>query len=156
MSAFDKKGQYAHPRWLLDGFKEVIYECALTEVELTGGNYTWEKSRSKPNWVRERLNLAFGSSEWWTKFPTCKLSLGKTSISDHNLIFLDVVSTQFSMPKFIFKFENMWLKEPSFHDEVISFWKSIPLTHILPRLDPVSTFMARWGQKIFHKFSDKM
>lgn len=57
VSATDKKGQNAHPQWLYDGFKNVILECALTEVELVGGQYTWEKSKGKPNWVREKWTV---------------------------------------------------------------------------------------------------
>ncbi|XP_074346313.1 uncharacterized protein LOC141685087 [Apium graveolens] len=121
LSESDKKGLVAHPQSLLDGFKNIISDSALTEVDLNGGSYTWEKSKGKSNWVREKLDRAFGCNEWWKKFPSCKLSLLQTVVSNHNHIFLDLVSTEFSMAKFRFKFENTWLKEQLFHDEVVNF-----------------------------------
>lgn len=121
-----------------------------------GGSYTWEKSKGKPTWVRERLDRLFGCSDWWIKFPACKLSLFHTIVSDHNPIFLDLVSTAFSSAKFRFKFENTWLKEQSFHDDVVKFWRSIPVMHLLPRLELVTSFMAKWGRNFFHKFREKI
>lgn len=155
LSASDKKGQVPHPQWLLEGFKNVISDCALTEVDLHGGSYTWEKSKGKPTWVREKLDRVFGCNAWWAKFPSCKLSLLHTVVSDHNPIFLDLVSTEFSTAKFRFKFENTWLREQSFHDDVVNFWKSIPFMHLLSRLESVSSFMAKWGLNFFHKFREK-
>ncbi|XP_074346861.1 uncharacterized protein LOC141685668 [Apium graveolens] len=70
----DKKGNCAHPQSLLDGFKRTIEECGLIELELTGGSYTWEKSRdhSKKNfrfrfentWLREENFHAEVTAHW--------------------------------------------------------------------------------------------
>lgn len=38
----------------------------------------------------------------------------------------------------------------------MNYWKSIPASHFLPRLLSISTFMAQWGHKFFHKFRDKL
>lgn len=54
-----------------------------------------------------------------------------------------------------FRFENVWLQEPSFQDEVSSFWGGLPYTQLLPKLIYVSSFMAKWGRNFFHKFRDK-
>lgn len=57
----NKQGRIPHPQRLLDGFKEVISDCNLAEIDLTGGNFTWEKGRDTSNWIRERLDRAFGN-----------------------------------------------------------------------------------------------
>ncbi|XP_074345250.1 uncharacterized protein LOC141684263 [Apium graveolens] len=49
--AEDKKGRHLHPQALLDGFRSAIEDCNLSEIPLTGGNYTWEKSKGKEDWV---------------------------------------------------------------------------------------------------------
>lgn len=36
----DKKGRHPHPQRLLDGFKNAIEDCSLTEVDLKGGKFT--------------------------------------------------------------------------------------------------------------------
>ncbi|XP_074347084.1 uncharacterized protein LOC141685904 [Apium graveolens] len=67
----NKMGPYPHPQSLLDGFKATIDDCGLLEVDLKGGDYTWEKSKGKPNWVRERLDRAFADAK--RKFPLYRI-----------------------------------------------------------------------------------
>lgn len=61
----DKKGTHVHPQNLLDGFKKAVEDCNLVELDLMGGQFTWEKSRGSSDWVRERLDRAFASPSWW-------------------------------------------------------------------------------------------
>lgn len=49
LHASDKMGTNAHPQTLLEGFRDAIYNCLLTEVELEGGSFSWKKSKGKPN-----------------------------------------------------------------------------------------------------------
>ncbi|KAL8118773.1 hypothetical protein AgCh_016324 [Apium graveolens] len=58
--------------------------------------------------------------------------------------------------KFRFRFDNTWLKEPTFHEEIVVFWRNMPVSHLLPRLESISSFMAKWGRNFFHKFRDKI
>ncbi|XP_074342377.1 uncharacterized protein LOC141679915 [Apium graveolens] len=69
----DKKGIHPHPQALFDGFRSTIEDCSLSELALTGGEFTWEKSKGTPNYVRERLDRAFATDTWWHKFPMCNL-----------------------------------------------------------------------------------
>lgn len=92
----DKWGKIDHPQSLMDGFRSAIEDSALTELELCGGNYTWEKSQGKNEWVRERLDRAFGTTSWLAKFPLCKLSVYNTPRSDHDPIHVELVSTHVS------------------------------------------------------------
>lgn len=52
----DKEGNVPHPPWLLEGFRRVIEDCQLTELDLKGGKFTWERGRGTEGWVRERLD----------------------------------------------------------------------------------------------------
>ncbi|XP_074348972.1 uncharacterized protein LOC141688070 [Apium graveolens] len=106
--ASDKSGKHAHPLGLLDGFRAAVEDYSLTELELTRGEFTWEKGKGTDNW------------------------------------------------QFRFRFENVWLKEPSFYDEVSTFLSGIPTIQLLPKLLLVSSFMAKWGRNFFHKFRDKV
>lgn len=139
----DKAGRVPHPQYLLSGFCNTIEECHLTEIDLKGGNFTWERSRGSDAWVRERLDRSFGSLSWWSKFPLCHLSVIQTARSDHDPIFLELMRVEISKKEFRFRFENIWLKEPKFIDEIKSFWSSIPVVHLLPKLSEVSSYMAR-------------
>lgn len=66
------------------------------------------------------------------------------------------MNVKVSKKKFRFRFENTWLKEASFHEEVTNFWKALPASHILYKLVSVSSFMAKWRRNFFHKFRDKV
>lgn len=152
----DKQGNHPHPQYLCDGFRAAIDDCNLTELDLTEGEYTWEKSKGTPDWVRERLDRAFANNDWWQKFPLCKLCVKHAIYSDHDPIVLDLLNVSFSRKNFRFRFENVWLKEPNFHIEVSDFWKGIASSLLLPKLISVSSFMAKWGRNFFHKFRDKV
>lgn len=151
----DKMGSLPHPKSLLDGFKAVLEECGLLELDLLEGEFTWEQSQGTPNWVRERLDRAFADEQWWRKFPLCKLSVSHTISSDHDPILLEPIHTSFSRKQLRFKFENAWLSEPN-SEEVAQYWHNIPRVNLLPKLMSVSTFMARWGRNFFHKFWTKI
>lgn len=45
LSDFDKKGIHKHPQSLSDGFKKTVEDCGLSDLDLVGGNFTWEKSK---------------------------------------------------------------------------------------------------------------
>lgn len=140
----------------MEGFKAVLEDNFLTELDLCGGRFTWEKSRGTKDWVKERLDRAFATTSWWRKFPLCKLTMYHTSVSDHEPILLDLFNVSISKKFFRFKFENTWLKEPNFHTEVMNFWADIPSMHLLPKLISVSSFMEKWGRNFFHKFREKI
>lgn len=106
--------------------------------------------------MRERLDRAFADVHWWRKFHLCKLSVTHTIKSDHDPIILEPMHIEFSRKQFRFKFENTWLHEPVFKEEVSNFWKGIPKLHLLPKLLFISSFMAKWGRNFFHKFRDKV
>ncbi|KAL8134789.1 hypothetical protein AgCh_009705 [Apium graveolens] len=138
------------------GFQAAIDDSMLAEISLQGGSFTWEKFRGTSNWVKERLDRAFATRSWQHSFPMCKLSVIRTSVSDHDPILLDLYSVAFTQKEFRFRFENTWLQEPNFHKETSEYWLSLPPSHIIPKLISVSNFMARWGRTFFHKFRDKV
>lgn len=96
----DKRGRHPHPQYLLTGFKNAIEDCSLAEVELKGGMYTWEKSKGTSDWVREKLDRAFGSDSWWQRFSLCTLTVFHVVASDHDPIKLDLVNTSVTKKQF--------------------------------------------------------
>ncbi|XP_074361140.1 uncharacterized protein LOC141701372 [Apium graveolens] len=141
--ASDKKGFIHHPQFMLDGFGRAIEDCQLSELSMSGGKFTWEKSRGYNAWVREKLDRGFANSSWWNKFPMYSFKLSHTSVSDHEPILLELLKADISKKTFRFRFENMWLRDPNFVKEVTDVWKTIPILHLLPKLFEVSSFMAR-------------
>ncbi|XP_074368309.1 uncharacterized protein LOC141708536 [Apium graveolens] len=143
MYASDKKGRRNHSQRMMDGFRKAVDDSSLIELNLQGGDYTWEKSKGTTKWVRERLDRCFTNGSWWSKFPLCTLTVFHTSVSDHDPIKLELLNTFISKKQFRFRFENTWLKESNFHKEVIGYWKKLPAVHLLPKLLAISSFMAK-------------
>ncbi|XP_074352686.1 uncharacterized protein LOC141691832 [Apium graveolens] len=121
-----------------------------------GGEYTWEKSKGKSNWIRERLDRAFACNEWWRKFPLCTLRVNHTTCLDHDPVLLMFFDTTVSRKQFRFRFVNYWLQEPIFKEEVVKLWESLPPINIIPKLLSLSSLLAKWGKHFFHKFRDKV
>lgn len=117
------------------------------------GKYTWEKCHGKLEWVRERLDRAFASSSWWGLFPLCKLNVHKCVHSIHDPIHLELYSTEYSKKKFRVRFENTWLKEDNFHEEVSLHWRRLKPSHFLPKVLELSSFYGRVGKTFLQKFS---
>ena len=84
LSPGDKMGSVEHPSWLFRGFSEAINDCALSELELMGHQFTWERGRGTTAWVQERLDRAFASVSWFEEFPLSRLTNLLASSSDHS------------------------------------------------------------------------
>ena len=61
LSPGDKMGSVEHPSWLFRGFSEALTDCGLSELELLGHQFTWERGRGTTAWVQERLDRSFAS-----------------------------------------------------------------------------------------------
>lgn len=99
-------GSVSHPQHFMEGFRLALEDSSLTELDLGGGKFTWERSRGKKDWVRERLDRAFATASWWKMFPLCNLTVHHTSCSDHDPIQVDLLNVSISKKLFRFKFEN--------------------------------------------------
>lgn len=88
--------------------------------------------------------------------PSCNLGVHHSICSDHEPIQINLCSLEHSRRRFRFRFENTWLKEKAFHEEVVRYWKSLSPVHFLPKLLHLSEFMGKWGKEFFNKFREKI
>lgn len=86
----------------------------------------------------------------------CKLTFIKIEVSDHDAIFLELINVAIPKKTFRFRFENTWLKEPSFVKDATSHWENLPSSHLLSKLISVSSYMEKWGRNFFNKFKAKV
>lgn len=126
-------------------------DCALFELELTGGKYTWEKSRGTLNWVRERLDRAFATDNWWRLFPLCNLSVHYTICSDHP-IQLDLCNMSHSKIKLDFVLKILGYRRSRFMLKFALIVGVYLLCIFLSKLIDVSSFMQKWGKNFLNKF----
>uniref|UniRef100_A0A803NMT2 DUF4283 domain-containing protein n=1 Tax=Cannabis sativa TaxID=3483 RepID=A0A803NMT2_CANSA len=86
-----QEGGLPYPQALLQGFQQALSDCELTDMELLGYLFTWERGRGTTNWAEIRLDHALISADWFCLFPQAKLSNLETSPSDHSPILLEPV-----------------------------------------------------------------
>ncbi|XP_074337686.1 uncharacterized protein LOC141674885 [Apium graveolens] len=88
VSQVHKKGGDPYPIALVDGFNEALNDAGLIDMDIVGHQYTWERSRGKPEWVEVRLDRAVVTDSWLNEFPLAKLYNLEGSTSDHSPIIL--------------------------------------------------------------------
>lgn len=69
----DKKGGALYPTRLLDGFNETLTVTGLTDLDLYGHQYTFERGRGTETWLEIRLDRALANKNWLDLFPRAKL-----------------------------------------------------------------------------------
>ncbi|KAL8484938.1 hypothetical protein ACS0TY_027297 [Phlomoides rotata] len=87
----DKKGRVPHPLHILRGFWNVVDECGLFDVALSGYLVTCSRGRGTSNFVEERLDRVMGNGEWHYLFPRATLRTLISPTSYHSPVCLDSV-----------------------------------------------------------------
>lgn len=83
----EKEGGRVHPRFLLEGFIEVVNDCGLIDLGFVGSVFMWEISRRSSTWVQERLDRLLASHDWKNMFPLAKIKVVDVSTLDHLPLF---------------------------------------------------------------------
>lgn len=107
----EKEGQHPHPKWLMDGFNEAILSCGLREVEFGGSQFTWEKSRGKVEWEREKLDRILAMDAWIDLFEGAKAIFVPITSSDHIHLVIWASAVERITRQWKFIFENSWIKK---------------------------------------------
>lgn len=83
VSQEDKKGGDPYPHGLIEGFNEALADAGLTDLEIVGHQYTWERGRGKAEWMEVRLDRAVTTETWLNLFPMAKLYNLEGTTSNH-------------------------------------------------------------------------
>ena len=110
----EKLGGLLVNRTRMSAFRNCMDNCRLIDLAFHGPRYTW--TNKSPCWhttIRERLDRGLGNAEWATLFPAAEIHHLPRVKSDHCLILLSTDSRERKPPK-PFRFEQMWLTDPTF------------------------------------------
>ncbi|XP_062086997.1 uncharacterized protein LOC133793717 [Humulus lupulus] len=153
---WEKRGGRAYPRGLITGFQETLTECGLSDMEMMGHPYTWERGRGTPNWIEVRLDRALISQPWRTIFYSAKLVNLEISVSDHSPIWLDLAYQVRDPVIRRFRFENAWVREPMCRQIVSDHWRAYSVDSFQEKIKCCSTALAEWGKDITGKFKERI
>ncbi|KAJ9554109.1 hypothetical protein OSB04_018154 [Centaurea solstitialis] len=152
----EKRGPNAHPEWCIQGFRETLSNCRLTDLSMHGFPFTWCRHRGKPNEIYERLDRAVGNIQWLNLFPEYHVENLVSPISDHSPIALH---TQMRSPSPIskrFRFENKWLHEDTFDNFFLQSWTSPENSDFLHKLSKLAKDLHKWGRNLNSSFKKEI
>ena len=99
LSPFDKRGGPDRPRWLIQGFQEVVTDVGLTDFPLIGYQFTWFKSISTSHAKEARIDRALCSVPWQNLFPHTPLQTLVAPMFDHTRLLLQLDPVAWRTPR---------------------------------------------------------
>nr|GMD10744.1 uncharacterized protein LOC109167502 [Ipomoea batatas] len=87
----EKRGGNPQPLYLIEGFREATEDSGLRGFGFEGYQFTWERSKGKPNWVEAKLDRVLVSGSWSEQFKQAKTSSIAAVMSDHMPIHLQIL-----------------------------------------------------------------
>ena len=102
----------------LTAFRDCINQCGLMDLGFHGPRFTWTNKNSICHRnIKESLDRGLGNSEWKIHFPRTEIHHLPRTKSDHCPILMDTDPPKSKSHK-PFKFEQIWLTDPSFSNLV--------------------------------------
>ena len=109
----------------MDRFREVVDVCQFRDSGFLGARYTWSRHFENGDSVWARLDCALANEEWMRKFANAKVVHISSIESDHCMLCLQWgrdTSLRMRQGK-LFRFEAMWLRDPSCPKVVSEAWE---------------------------------
>lgn len=88
LSNDEKRGRCEHSLWKNQGFREVVTDCHLVDLQLEVYQYTWCKGRGADDFKERKLDRAMATQFWMDSFPNYHLYNSVVDRLDHSPIIL--------------------------------------------------------------------
>jgi hypothetical protein len=102
-------------------FNNIISHLGLIELPIKGRSYPWSNMQESP--LLEQIDWFFTSVAWTTQFPS-SLVLPLARITSDHLPCKVEIGTHIPRAN-IFRFENFWLKHPSYLEQIKNAWLAL-------------------------------
>ena len=114
ISEEEKLGGLPINRTRMTAFRNCLDKCGLIDLGFHGPRFTWTKK--SPVWqstIKERLDRGVANTKWALLFPSVEIHHLPRVKSDHCPILL-TTEPPGPKPAKPFRFEHMWLTDPTF------------------------------------------
>ncbi|XP_031127503.1 uncharacterized protein LOC116029593 [Ipomoea triloba] len=148
----EKIGHHPQPCWLMDGFNFAITSSGISDLEIQGHKFTWDRGRGTPHWVQECLDRVLASQPWLDLFGEVVAESAITPVSDHLPIFMHLIPTVKVRRKSKFKFKNLWIKESECRALVANTWVASRGADLISRLGTCSKALWDSGRNLSKDF----
>ena len=131
----EKCGGVPVPDSVLQGFRDAVSDCHLSDLRVSGFKYTWRRART-----REKLDRLMGNQQWFNLFPMYGAEVLAHGSSDHSPLLLILKIAEWREKRSRFHFEDLWVSKPSCKQVVEDSWISGHST------DPITDLMIVTGR----------
>lgn len=130
----------------------------LQDLGFTGPAFTWANNQPFHTHVRERLDRAFATVDFITKYPDINVAHLPRFCSDHSPILVNLLP-QVAKPKRYFMFENYWCKHPHFRSVITSAIHDAEIarsSHLPDKLLKITNGLRKWHGNTFKSIPKKI
>ena len=134
-------------------FQDVIDECHLWTWGMWGLSSGGKKHYVDGHSIRIRLDRCLATNSWFQKFPRTRIHHLSCLSSDHSPLLINLSGLPEPRRKRYFRFEEMWLSDPTCVEMVEQVWSSTrepnPSITILEKVAKYEKELTWWNK---HKF----
>lgn len=127
----------------------VLADCSLLDLGFSGAKYTWYKSPTAFQSIKERLDKYYCNADWRLEFSDAVVCHLPRINSDHCPILLRVFGYPPPASDFKpFRFEGAWMQHEDFEDMVQKSWERSEAS-ISDRLLSLQAALKKWNSDVF-------
>ena len=131
-------------------FRDVIDECSFMDLGYVGPRFTWAKHYVDGHSIRIRLDQCMATNSWFQKFLGTRVHHLSCMSADHSPLLINLSGLPELRRKRCFRFEEMWLSDPSCGETVEEVWNSTrelnPSLAILEKVAKCEKELSWWSK----------
>ena len=134
-------------------FRDVIDECQFMDLGHVGPKFTWAKHCVDGHSIRIRLDWCMATNSWFQKFLGTRVHHLSFMSLNHSTLLINLLGLPKPRKKRCFKFEEMWLSDPTYGEMVEEVWSSTrepnPSIAILKKVAKCEQELTWWNKDNF-------
>ncbi|XP_073362503.1 uncharacterized protein [Aegilops tauschii subsp. strangulata] len=153
LHGYEHDGVGSRSQAQMDGFRDALDTCGLSDIGYTGTDWTFEKKVAGGTFTRVRLDRCVANPEWAFSYPSAKLEHKASASSDHVALHLrlDGLHACSGSPK-PFKYEACWERDQSLPPVIREGWEKTngdSLLAVRAKLQGLSADLSHWERTQF-------
>ena len=123
------------------------------DLRYVGSKFTWARHFENGNSIWERLDRGLANNGWFLKFPGARVHHLQCNSSDHCPFLIVLAPLDIPLRKKPFRFEEIWLSNPSCGEVVQVAWESTVgsdlSNEILAKIEKCGLDLMGWNRNVF-------
>jgi hypothetical protein len=146
--------QHQRPVNQMEAFREVLFDCNLSDLGFAGVPYTYDNRRQGRANVKVRLDRALACPRWRDIFADSQVQHLTSPVSDHCPVLLNIMREErVANRQQRRQYEIFWEREADLPERVANAWREAggkrDLGDIMHGLDNVMVTLQDWSKKRF-------